>query len=238
MVDASLIVDFHSHILPGVDHGSDSVETSLFQLDSAKKKGITKIISTSHFYPTSHSVKGFLDKRNAAFSALLSKGEGLPEIRLGAEVLLCNRIDKLPGLEDLCICGTRNLLLELPFSDYGNEYTNTIERLLNDGYNVILAHADRYSPDIIGRLLSFGVKLQLNADSIVGFNKIKNKYLLDWISDGKVVALGSDIHGKDSRIYSRLCKAFFVASKLSDTIAKESMKMFEEASIQYEKHKV
>ena len=89
------VVDFHSHILPGVDHGSDSLATTLYQLKSAKKHGISKIVSTSHFYPTAHSVEGFLKKRNAAYTVLKEQGGEFPEIRLGAEVLLCNGIDRL-----------------------------------------------------------------------------------------------------------------------------------------------
>ena len=149
MIDIKDFVDFHSHILPGVDHGSDSMVTTLFQLKSAKKKGIHKIVSTSHFYPTAHSIDVFLKKRNDAYDALLECGEEIPEILLGAEVLLCNGLDRLSGLDKLCISGTRYLLLELPFSDYSEEYTDTLKRLINDGFSVILAHADRYQRSII-----------------------------------------------------------------------------------------
>ena len=226
MVEGGRFVDFHSHILPGADHGSDSFSTTLYQLNSAKKYGISKIVSTSHFYPTSHSVDGFLRKRNEAYIKILEGGHDLPEIRLGAEVLLCNGIDRLEGIERLCINGTRTLLLELPYSDYCDEYTQTVARLMQKGLNIILAHAERYSRNIIEILLPLGIKLQLNASSVVGFERFKNKHLFDWMANGDVVAFGSDIHGKDPVAYRRLYKAFTSVGKPSEYIVNESYKIW------------
>ena len=223
---AEELIDFHSHILPNVDHGSDGLETTEFQLASAKKHGIGKIISTSHFYPTAHSVEGFVKKRNAAFEYLRNNLTDIPEIRLGAEVLLCDGIDRLPCLDSLFINGTDTLLLELPFSGFGDNYYRTVKRLSMSGINVVLAHADRYDPGIIDSLLPIGVKLQINASSLVGFNRVKKKYLLRWFEDQYVVALGSDIHGKDDRAYGRLIKAFRSIDLHRDFILAESSKIW------------
>ena len=59
------IIDFHSHILPGADHGSSSVETSLAQLNSAKNAGVTRLIATPHFYPHRHTLEKFLARNNS-----------------------------------------------------------------------------------------------------------------------------------------------------------------------------
>ena len=48
-------IDFHAHILPGVDHGSNSVEISDFQLKLAAESMIDTVIATSHFYPHKES---------------------------------------------------------------------------------------------------------------------------------------------------------------------------------------
>ena len=66
------LVDFHSHILPGADHGSDSIDTTLFQLNSAMACGIDRIIATPHFYPNIHTVEDFLTRRNASYEALMT----------------------------------------------------------------------------------------------------------------------------------------------------------------------
>ena len=197
------IPDFHSHTLPRVDHGSDSVETSLFQLELARKQGITRVLSTPHFYPHVHTVSEFLKSRDKAISQLLpALPEETPQIKLGVEVLLCSGIEKLEGLRSLCFYGSEYLLIELPFFDFSGEYITTIKNLKKMGYKVILAHADRYPPQNIEQLLESGVEmLQLNIFSLSGF--FKNKKHFEWIDNGSVVALGTDIHGRDKKAYKK-----------------------------------
>ena len=201
LLEITNYIDFHSHILPGVDHGSSSMETTLFQLKSAKAAGVNRIISTSHFYPNAHNVESFLQKREKAFLKLLSCDEELPDVRLGAEVLICVGIENLPGIENLFIRGTRTLLLELPFvSSLDSSYYSTVERLLAKEIDVVIAHADRYNPAIVDKMISLGTRLQLNASSLVGFLRPK-KHILNWINNKCVVGIGSDIHGADKNAY-------------------------------------
>jgi len=199
------IVDFHSHILPRADHGSSSVEDSLCQLQLAGQSGVTDILATPHCYPARRSVASFLKKRNDAFDALKDAYDGQIRIHLGAEVLICDNLEDLPDIESLCIEGTRILLLELPFNDFVDSYVNTVITLIKRGITVVLAHADRYEPENIERMLSVGALIQLNVHSLAGF--IKPRHLYDWIDRGVVVALGSDIHGRDKKAYKFFEKA-------------------------------
>ena len=64
------IIDFHSHILPGVDHGSKSLDTSLSQLKLMEKMGIDVAVATSHFYPHREEIDAFLEKRERAAELL------------------------------------------------------------------------------------------------------------------------------------------------------------------------
>ena len=52
---------------------------------------------------------------------------------------------------------------------------------------------------------SAGARVQLNASSLVGL--FVKKHLYGWIDSGVVVALGSDIHGKDKKAYKNLSAA-------------------------------
>ena len=200
------IVDFHAHILPGADHGSDSVETSLKQLTLAKNASVNTIIATPHFYPHVHSVEEFLKIRNQAYLSLESAKEAdMPKIILGAEVLLCVGIDRLAGIDKLCIEGTKTILIELPFADFSSDYVETVVGLIESGYEVILAHAERYNPAHIEQLRSVGAKLQLNA------KVLSTRFVLcsirTWLKEGSVVAIGSDIHGVDPVAYKNFKKA-------------------------------
>ena len=73
-------------------------------------------------------------------------------------------------------------------------YLSTLEALLYDcKVRPILAHVDRYSTDTIQNLFHMGFLGQLNASSLCRF--LGRKQRLRWIEEGKIVALGSDIHG-------------------------------------------
>ena len=84
-----MMTDFHTHILPGVDDGSRSVEMSVQMLESMAKQGITRVVATPHFYAQVDSPKAFLERRTAAVSELQAAMEGvpkLPKLSVGAEV--------------------------------------------------------------------------------------------------------------------------------------------------------
>ena len=215
------VVDFHAHVLPGADHGSYSVDMSRFQLESALSHGVQRIIATPHFYPNEHSVASFLRSRDAAYVRLISRlGADIPDIRLGAEVMICNGLENMPELEKLYILGTSTVLLELPFTDFQLEYVDTVYNLISRGVEVIMAHADRYPPEHITRMIEVGAKLQLNVDSLSKL--IVKRHLYGWIADGHVVAIGSDIHKRDGRIYSKFEKTAAKLDKLTDAVRTES----------------
>ena len=221
------IVDFHSHILPGADHGSASVETSLKQLKLASDAGVTRIIATPHFYPHRHTLDKFLQRREECANALYSACEGtVPDVKIGAEVLLCEGLEKFPGLDKLCLNGTNYLLIELPFSDFRQEYCDTIEKIQKSGLKVILAHVDRYEKENIEQLIDIGVeRLQVNADSLD--KMFKPKHILEWAKRGYVIALGSDIHNYDAKAYKHFTKAKSVLSDSLEIIRKKSGEIFD-----------
>lgn len=222
------LVDFHSHIIPRADHGSDSVSTSLSQLQLAGKYGVKRIIATPHFYPQRSDVSAFLAKRSRGYDMLIEAvPDNAPQITLGAEVLYCDNLDNLPMLDRLCIGNSRILLLELPFTDFDRSIPRTVEALTDDGYKILLAHADRYSPDNIEQLLMDGVRIQLNANSLCKL--FKNRSLYRWIDNGWVVALGSDIHNVNESAYKCFRKAQKKLGAYLDGIIEESNKMWQEA---------
>ena len=212
------IIDFHTHILPNADHGSDSIETTLKQLELSKLASVDTIIATPHFYPHMHRVEDFLQKRKTAYETL--KKSSNANVILGAEVLLCEGLNRLKGLETLTIGNSRLILLELPFSPFKREYENAVEDLISDGYDVILAHADRYQKENIERLIPLGVKLQLNASSLSGI--FTKKHLINWIDKGLVVGLGSDIHMADKKAYASYSKARGKLNSRFDKIMQKS----------------
>ena len=66
------MIDFHTHILPGIDDGSRNSEESIQMLNLEQEQGITKIVFTPHFYANRNSVERFLKRREASYERLLS----------------------------------------------------------------------------------------------------------------------------------------------------------------------
>ena len=228
MYSGSDIIDFHAHILPGADHGSDSVDTTLFQLSHASDAGVRCIIATPHFYPTCHSVEKFLQRRDSAYEILLPHLKpDMPRLVLGAEVLMCHGIERLDGLSSLCVSGTRVLLLELPYSDFSDNYVQSVRNLIKDGYEVVLAHAERYSPENIEEMIRAGAKIQLNAGALSGI--FVDRTVSSWMERGVVVALGSDIHMRDPSAYKRFAKARARLGKVSDAVVAFGSRLLQES---------
>ena len=188
-------IDFHAHILPGADHGSDGLATSLRQISLAREAGIDLLIATPHFYPRHEALGPFLARRAEA-QACLRKAlpADAPQIRLGAEVHLCRGLNHMHGLEQLCVEGTRVLLLELPPDFSVRAYEQTLDALLYEHkLTVVLAHVDRYAPGTVDFLLELGFLAQVNAAPFCHLRS--RKAALRRAESVQTVALGSDIHG-------------------------------------------
>ncbi len=208
MRNETKITDFHAHILPCADHGSDSLDMSLGQMALINNAGVSTVVATPHFYPNLHRVDEFEQLISSAAEELTSAlPSPRPDICIGAEVLYTDEIDDMDGLGRLCIRGTDILLLELPLADLDKSVIYSVKRLTGE-YRVVLAHIDRYMtlfPDIIDTLLSLGAVAQINSSAL--FCRTVKRRLMPYISDGRVVAIGSDIHTVDKKSYAKFSKA-------------------------------
>ena len=142
-----LSLDYHAHILPGCDHGSDGLATSLKQVEMAASAGVKTICATPHFYPHKESVESFLRRRKKTAGLLLRElPENAPLIQLGAEVLICDGMERMDGLNRLCREGTNELLLEMPFYAWPESIWDTLYLLCDlADIQIVLAHAERYA---------------------------------------------------------------------------------------------
>ena len=202
-----MIIDFHAHILPRTDHGCASSAMSLAQLQLMKKFGTDAVVATPHFYPNQNTTESFLCARDGAIGAMRAKLplEDLPAVYPAAEVLVCEGIHKMPGLEELTIAGTNIILLEMPFVRWSDDLIRSVLGVRERGLCPILAHIDRYFYGDVQILLNEGFKAQLNAESFGLFGNYKS--LLPHVESGQVVALGSDLHEAKAGDYRRFVKA-------------------------------
>ena len=215
------IIDLHTHILPEMDDGSQNAPMSVQMLKQLQDQGVEWVCATSHYYAHQECVEQFLQRRRQAVFALgdaLGEAgvEEYPSIRLGAEVAYFPGISQCPELEQLCLGGTRTLLLELSYTQWTPQQVEEVASLcLDHGYQVILAHPERFSHmrsywKDMERMLSLPVALQINADSLLHWGS--RKLALELLNNTSRPLLASDCHNLTSRP-PRLEKARLVVSK-------------------------
>ena len=198
-----LTLDYHAHVLPGCDHGSDSVETSRKQLAMAAAARVRTVCATPHFYPHKESIPSFLQRREASARLLRENlTADAPQLQLGAEVLICDGMERLDGLPRLCRSETNELLIEMPFYQWPEAIWDTLYALCERrDIKIVLAHAERYPPEAIEQLIRDNVALQLNSECLT--RPLHRKRYLTWIKNGSVKYLGSDIHMLGDRYRAR-----------------------------------
>lgn len=210
------MIDLHSHILPGMDDGSQSVEESLALIRMQKEQGVKVVVATPHFRANSESVDSFLARRAEAMRRLQEALPGeSPEIRLGAEVAYYEGISRLEELDRLRIENSKLLLLEMPMMRWNEFVQRELTELSSRSrFKVVLAHAERYlamqDPQIIERLLANGVLLQVNANFFLSLRTRHRAFSL--LKKGCVHFVGSDCHGVSFRP-PKIGKAFAAIEK-------------------------
>ena len=197
------MIDFHSHILPGIDDGSSDVEESLSMLDALDCQNVDTVVATSHFYATRRSPAEFRRRRSQAFDRLrASLPSGAPKILLGAEVLYFPGVSRMEELPDLCIEGTDILLLEMPFTAWTEYMIREVKDLAYSGrYTVMMAHIERYYDkqpiSVWNDFLDLGILMQSNADFFLAFRT--RRKALKLLKEGRIHLLGTDCHNMTTR---------------------------------------
>ena len=211
------MIDFHSHILPGIDDGSRNINESINLLKEAKENGFHKIISTSHYALNTYEVPEY--KRVDLINDLRSEVTDI-EIILGSEIFLTyNILDLLSEYKASTINNTRYVLFELPLRNHFPNLKDTINKLKDNNYKLILAHPERYKViqddfNILYQLKDMGVLFQSNYASILGIYGFRAKFIMKkMLKNGLISFLGSDVH-RENTIYPKTSMALNKISKM------------------------
>ncbi len=215
------MIDFHSHILPGIDDGAKDIEDSKKIIKEAKDAGVETIISTSHYALDCFESPEY--KRKELIEQLKEElEEGDPEIILGSEIFLTyNVLELLQEFKASTINGTKYILFELPLKGYFNNLKDLINKLKSQEYKLVLAHPERYGMvqsnfDLLYELKDLGVLMQCNYGSILGLYGGKAKNIVKkMLKEDLVDFFGTDVH-KPGTIYPKLPKAIKKISKYVD----------------------
>ena len=195
------MIDVHTHILPKMDDGSQSVEETAKLLEILKQQGVTEVAATPHFYASRENPEDFLHRRAECIQNMPAQ----PGLRIyyGAEVAYFPGMQNCDALMELKIGDTNLLLVEMPFRSW-------TERVIEDictipvqlGLTPVLAHVDRYRglgqfPKYRHRLAENEVLFQCNAEAFE--RGASCRWALKQVKDGFIDFLGSDCHNLAAR---------------------------------------
>ena len=170
------MIDIHTHVLPGVDDGSESMEMSLKLVETALASGTHSIIATPHCYRgvfDNYAGEELQDRWDALHHAV--RRAGLPvHLYQGMEVMAC---DDLPELlksgRVWTLNSSRYFLLEFEFGEDPAWCRKIIMACIAAGYIPVIAHPARYyfvqdDPGIVYDWYRLGCGIQLNKGTLLG----------------------------------------------------------------------
>lgn len=197
-----LLVDIHSHLLPGLDDGVKSVEETFYILKVLSKLGYKKVITTPHVM-SDHYPNETTDilSRLAYVQDKLARKKIDIKLEAAAEYYLDEDfIEKINNQKKLLTFGKNYLLFETSFFNKPAFLEEAVFNMNAQGYQPILAHPERYSylqtdSTLIEKLKNMNLLFQMNMLSLTGFysNDVK-KFARNLIKRDLVDFLGTDCH--------------------------------------------
>jgi protein-tyrosine phosphatase len=195
--------DIHSHLIPGIDDGVQSIEESLQMIRALHGLGFRKLVTTPHimesgFRNTPQNILEGLKKVQEAVAA-----ENIPvTIDAAAEYYFDDGFLQKLENERLLTINDKYLLFEISYVNYPESLAATIFKIVVKGYIPLLAHPERYpfwfhKFDEYHRLKEAGALFQLNTNSLSGYYGIQVKKTAERLVDENLIDfIGSDLHGE------------------------------------------
>ena len=230
------MIDIHSHIIPGVDDGSSSIEETMNLLKEAEESGVKKIVFTPHYY------KGMYEVNAEVNSKIFEKIKECIELKnINVEVYLGNEIyffydilNLIKENEVKTINSKKYILIELPMERKPDNLSNVILDIISKRYIPIIAHPERYAyvqkdPNMLIEYIEKGVLFQSNIASFGGYYGSKAlKTVRKLVKNNMVHFLASDVHFENS-IYKNLYK---IKREILDYISLEKFNQLTEENPQ------
>ncbi|WP_297336681.1 CpsB/CapC family capsule biosynthesis tyrosine phosphatase [Algoriphagus sp.] len=227
-----LQADMHSHLIPGIDDGSKSMEESLVLVRRLVDYGLKKIITTPHimseYYRNTPEIigLGLEDLRKA-----IQKEEIDLQIDAAAEYYMDEIfLEKVKSGEKLLTFGDQFILVETGFINRPQMLLEIFFHLEMAGYKPVFAHPERYQylhadKALLQDLLDRNVILQINLLSLTGFYSKQVKDFAELLLEkGNVQFFGTDCHNEryldmlellpKSKLYDRIREKNWLNSSL------------------------
>ncbi|MEY3416751.1 MAG: hypothetical protein RL711_32 [Bacteroidota bacterium] len=203
IIEDHVLVDMHSHILPGIDDGSQNVFESMEMIKYLADKGKKKLIMTPHIMHGVYNNNFEIVNTVLANLTLEVTRQGVDiQLEAAAEYYLDEAfVEKLEKEEPLlCFGDKKYVLFETSYMNSSPLYNNAVFLMKSQGYMPVLAHPERYlyayaNFETYVNLLERGVLFQLNTNSLTGYYSTHAQKMAEKLIDhGMVHFIGTDTH--------------------------------------------
>lgn len=196
------MIDFHSHIIFGVDDGAKKMEQSIELLKEAEKAGYTDIIVTPHYKKNRFEInKSEVAEKIHILNNVIKENEININIHQGNEIYFAEDIVELINGGIVSTMGNSNyVLFELPWTVEPMNLQEVIFSLIENVKIPVIAHPERYEyfqNDInkVYNLMMQGVLFQINLGSISGqYGRHAKKTVKKLLKNNLVHFIGTDVH--------------------------------------------
>ncbi len=200
--DLSFIgVDMHSHLLPGLDDGSENIDDSIHFIRELSLLGYRKFVCTPHIisdmYPNN---KETIHPAYELVIARLKEENINVEIAYAAEFMVNADFDKIVKDGKLITFGKNYILIEMSYMAASPNIKEVIFNLIMKGLQPVLAHPERYSYyhnnySGIQDFIDAGCLLQVNILSLSGMYGKEVKRMAEALIQDKLISFaGTDLH--------------------------------------------
>ncbi len=197
-----LEVDIHSHLIPGIDDGIESVEQGLDILREMVDLGYKKVITTPHTmmeaYPNTPET---INSGLAVMKAAIAEAQIPIEIEAATEYFLDESfIERLDNDEPLMTFGDNYVLFETSFMNAPPFLKEATFKMTVKGYKPVYAHPERYiylleDDALLEEMVDRSLYFQLNLVSLSGcYSKPVQKFSEKLIDKELVSFVGTDCH--------------------------------------------
>ncbi len=189
------MIDLHTHLIPGVDDGSHTVEQSVDVLQKFGRQGVTAVCCTPHLKAS--EVDGApCAEMDGLLGDLADAAPPTPSLHRGFEIMLDV---PHPKLADRCLClaGSRYVLVEFGRLVPADASVEILARVVAQGLVPVLAHPERYAvctPELAVRWRAAGAALQVDATTLLADSRRAGRARA-LLQAGCASIVASDNHG-------------------------------------------
>lgn len=217
------MIDTHTHILPGIDDGAQTVEESIEIIQVLIDQGISELIATPHIISGVYdNTEIIISEKIEQLEREITRNKLAMKVHMGAELycephILKNTIDN-----KFTLAKSNYVLIESDLERFPANFEDILFKFQQNGFKPILAHAERFVPfmndlDYLLSIINRDIFVQMNSGSILGvYGNTVKQTALEMLQCGAVHVIASDVHGLKKRPILMKDAYEFVSETLSE----------------------